>query len=174
MTPARGNGAKYNPRKDVGIRWFKEAGISSMHKTVGYLITWTTYGTWLQGESKGYVKNGKVLKGDAELKKANEDNLKSEPVKLTREQKEVVRKAILEASKRFNQKIYSIAVYSNHVHIAAEYVDVPISVIVAYYKNASRVALNIGRVWTSGYDKRYCFDEKVLKERISYVERHNN
>ena len=78
-----------------------------MHKTIGYLITWTTYGTWLQGDSKGYVKDGKVLKGgDAELKKANEDNLKSEPVKLTREQREVVRKTILEASKRFDQKIF--------------------------------------------------------------------
>lgn len=51
--------------------------------------------------------------------------------------------------------------------------DVPISVVVAYYKNASRVVLNIGRVWTKGYDKRYCFDEKALRERIAYVERHN-
>ena len=71
-----------------------------MGKTLGYMVTWTTYGTWLQGESKGYVKGGKV-EGDAELKKANEGNLKREPVRLTREQREIVRKAILEASKRF-------------------------------------------------------------------------
>jgi hypothetical protein len=27
----------------------------------------------------------------------------------------------------------------------------------------------IGRVWTKGYDKRYCFSVKDLKIRIDYV-----
>jgi len=31
-----------------------------MAKTLGYMITWTTYGTWLQGGEKGFVKNGVV------------------------------------------------------------------------------------------------------------------
>ena len=108
-----------------------------MHKTVGYLITWTMYGTWLQGESKGYVKDGKVFKEDGELKKANKSNLQSKPITLNREQKEAVKKTILDASKRFKQKIYSIAVCSNHVHIAAEYVDVPLATVIGYYKNVS-------------------------------------
>jgi len=30
-------------------------------RIIGYMVTWTTYGTWLQGEKKGYVKNGKIL-----------------------------------------------------------------------------------------------------------------
>ena len=29
-----------------------------MEKTLGYMITLTTYGTWLQGDKRGYVKNG--------------------------------------------------------------------------------------------------------------------
>jgi len=46
-------------------------------------------------------------------------------------------------------------------------------------KNAAafdRVALQakgfVGRVWTRGYDKRYCFDEESLKDRMDYVGRH--
>ncbi len=46
-------------------------------------------------------------------------------------------------------------------------------------KNAAafdRVALQakgfVRRVWTRGYDKRYCFDEKSLKDRMDYVGRH--
>ena len=36
-----------------------------MAKTLGYLITWTTYGTWLQGDERGYAKKGKVYSGSA-------------------------------------------------------------------------------------------------------------
>ena len=31
-----------------------------MAKTLGYMITWTTYGTWLQGDERGYVKDGNI------------------------------------------------------------------------------------------------------------------
>jgi len=28
-------------------------------KIIGCMLTWTTYGTWLQEDEKGYVKDGK-------------------------------------------------------------------------------------------------------------------
>ena len=88
-----------------------------------------------------------------------------------------MRDAILEASKRFKQRILAIAAYSSHVHIVCEYVDVPVSIVVGYYKNAGRIALREngldGRIWTRGYNKRFCFDEKSLTKRIEYVEGHN-
>jgi hypothetical protein len=34
------------------------------------MITFTTYGTWLQGDERGYVKNGRILPGDETLKSA--------------------------------------------------------------------------------------------------------
>ena len=147
-----------------------------MAKTVGYMITWTTYGTWLQGEKKRFVKDGEVRGENVAIKKDCEKKLEGEPVRLGRSEKDVVRDAILEAAKRFKQKILAIAVYSNHVHAVCEYVDVPIDVVVGYYKNAGRVALQKagvkGKVWTRGYDKRFCFDEKELKARIKYVNEH--
>ena len=42
-----------------------------MAKTLGYMVTWTTYGTWLQGDERGYVKNGKILSENPALKKVN-------------------------------------------------------------------------------------------------------
>jgi REP element-mobilizing transposase RayT len=149
-----------------------------MAKTVGYMVTWTTYGTWLQGENKGFVKNGEVRGENVAIKKDCEKKLEHEPVRLGRKEKEIVRGAIIEAAKRFKQKILAIAVYSNHVHIVCEYVDVPIEVIAGYYKNAGRIALQKngfkGRVWTSGYDRRFCFNKGELKTRIEYVNRHKD
>jgi len=149
-----------------------------MGKTLGYMVTWTTYGTWLQGETRGYVKDGKVRGKNAGLHRDCEKKLKSAAVRLGRREKKLVRDAIVDAAKRFKQKIYAIAVYSNHVHIVCEYVEVPIGVVVGCYKNAARMALREvgfeGRVWTRGYDKRFCFDETSLEERILYVKRHDS
>ena len=147
-----------------------------MTQTVGYMITWTTYGTWLQGDKKGFVKDGEIRGENVAIKKDCKKKLEGEPVRLGRKEKDAVRKAVLEAAKRFQQKIRAMAVCSNHVHIVAEYVDVPIGVLVGYYKNAGRAALRgsefEGKVWTRGFDKRFCFNEKALTERIKYVEEH--
>jgi hypothetical protein len=29
-----------------------------MSKIIGYMVTWTTYGSWLPGDERGYVKDG--------------------------------------------------------------------------------------------------------------------
>jgi REP element-mobilizing transposase RayT len=147
-----------------------------MAKTVGYMITWTTYGTWLQGREQGFVKDGEVRGENIAIKRDCENKLESKPVRLGHRERDIVREAIVKASKRFGQKIPAIAVCSNHVHIVAEYIDVPIAVLAGYYKNAGRVALKqcgiVGKVWTRGYDKRFCFSEKDLRARAEYVSKH--
>jgi hypothetical protein len=148
-----------------------------MPKTVGYMLTWTTYGTWLQGEEKGFVKDAQVRGENVALKTDCDKKLKGSAVRFRGKEKAIVGDAIVEASGRFKQRIRAIAEHSNHVHIVCEYVDVPIGVLVGHYKNVARVALQkdgfVGRVWTRGFDKRYCFDEKSLQERIEYVRRHD-
>ena len=148
-----------------------------MGKLLGYMLTWTTYGSWLQREKKGYVKDGKVLGENPKLREANIESQAGNSVTLTNEQQRIVRQAILSQARKLGQKIYSIAVCSNHVHVLAEYISDPIKEVVGYYKSAARIALQkngfVGRVWTKGYDKRYCFDKKSLKNRIDYVRRHN-
>ena len=96
------------------------------------MITWTTYGTWLQGRKQGFVKDGQTRGENIAIKRDCENKLESKPVRLRYRERNTVREAIEEASKCFGQKILAIAVCSNHVHIAAEYVDVPIEVIVGY------------------------------------------
>jgi len=148
-----------------------------MAKTIGYMITWTTYGTWLQGDERGYVKNGKILPTNQPLEDSNKQNLSKEPVKLTKIHRQIVQKAILEKAKQLNQKICALSVSSNHVHIVAEYIAMPIGLVIRHYKGSAQAALRKvgipGRIWTKGFDKRYCFDEKTLNNRIDYVNMHN-
>jgi len=146
-------------------------------KTLGYMITWTTYGTWLQGDERGYVKNGQSYHGNKVLMQRNEQLQSQEMMKLSINQQQVVRKAITKEAESKNQHIYALSVQSNHVHIVVEYTRQPISKIVAYYKNSARLALKAaghnGKLWTKGYDKRYCFDRTALEQRIKYVQDHN-
>ncbi len=146
-------------------------------KTLGYMITWTTYGTWLQGDGRGYVKNGQTYDGNKALMQRNIKLQAQDMIKLSRNQQQVVRKAITEEAKSQDQHLYALSVQSNHVHMVAEYTRQPISYIVAYYKKSARLAMKAaghnGKLWTKEYDKRFCFDRTALEQRIKYVQEHN-
>lgn len=141
------------------------------------MLTWTTYGTWLQGDRRGYVKNGKILPTERRLHKTNVAELSGSPVKLSLAQRRTVRSAILAEAEKLGQKILALAIGSNHVHVVVEYIPRPIGRVVSHYKNAARLALtkmgNTNRWWTKGYDKRYCFDKCSLQSRIAYVISHS-
>jgi hypothetical protein len=145
-------------------------------KLVGYMLTWTTYGTWLQGNKKGYVKEGKILEPSEALEKDNLSRLKCSPVRLNHRQKMIVETAIKKKALELNQKILAIIVYSNHVHVVVEKDLLSIEETVSYYKNAARVALrNVGfntRLWSRGFDKQFCYNQKELEQKIAYVKRH--
>ena len=140
------------------------------------MLTWTTYGTWLQGDKRGYVKKGEILPGDERLLEANKNIQSEDTFRLNSQQKRIVYDAIMNQAGAIGQKVLAIVVYSNHIHIVAEYIPKPVSNIVAYYKTAGRLALKEvginGRIWTIGYDKRYCFDQRALGQKIRYVQNH--
>ena len=148
-----------------------------MAKTLGYMITWTTYGTWLQGDERGYVKNGRICPGNKALMQSNKQLQLQDAIRLSSAQQQVVRKAIIEEAASRGQRIYALAVQPTHIHIVAEYVPQPIGKVVAFYKKAGRLALKTlghnGKLWTRGYDKRFCFDEESLRRRIRYVDSQN-
>ena len=150
----------------------------TMSNMIGYMVTWTTYGSWLQGDNRGYVKDGKILPSNQQILLANRRLQRFETIKLNPEQRAVVHQAILDEAKRVGQKIDAIAVCEHHVHIVARPCRESIPQIVSRYKNVAMFALcknaQIGRVWTRGFDKRFCFTEEDLKHKIDYVRRHSS
>jgi REP element-mobilizing transposase RayT len=119
----------------------------------------------LQGNERGYVKKGKILGENTKLKKANVESMPRNEVRLNKKQQEIVKEAIFEEAEKTKEKILALAVCSNHIHMVLRYAIKPIEKSAGRFKNAARV-------WARGFDKRYCFDEKSLKNRIDYVEKH--
>lgn len=141
------------------------------------MLTWSTYGTWLQGDERGFVRDGKILAGNKGLARANALSQVQGAVKLSRTQRGLVREAIVKEAALREQNVYALSVRATHVHIVVENIQMPISNMVAYYKKAGRLALKAtgytGKVWTRGYDKRYCFDKARLEKKIRYVKMHD-
>jgi hypothetical protein len=167
--------------KRIGKLWLCQSKFFNMlfvmEKMIGYMLTWTTYGSWLQGDKRGYVKDGQVLYGNRKLREENTRNLQGKTVRLTKSQCEIVRKAIQREASEMGQKIYALAVCPFHVHIVVDCIQEPIEKAVGRYKRAAILLLKengcAGKVWTRGYDKRYCYDKESLDKRIGYVKPHN-
>ena len=141
------------------------------------MLTWTTYGRWLQGDGRGYSRDGRVLGRDPGVRRANRDALKGDAVCLSTEERQIVEEAINSEARSLGQKIYAAAVCPRHVHLVLECNSETMETTAARYKRAATAALTSsgfeGKIWTRGYDKRFCFDEKTLRNRIEYVLRHN-
>jgi len=149
-----------------------------MSKIVGYMVTWTTYGSWLPGDERRYVANGQILQVDLKTLQRNKKRQKSPTVKLNKKEIHLVRQVILNEAERIGHKVEALAVCSSHVHLAARPHSESIEDVVGRYKSITTHTLwnlgHKGHIWTKGFDKRFCFSEENLTRKIQYVNKHND
>jgi len=141
------------------------------------MLTWTTYGSWLQGDRRGYVKDGEILLANKALNAANRAVMASPEVSLTAVQRRIAEDALRKEAETLGQELLAVAVGNNHVHVVVTANGLEPGNSVSHYKNAARLTLQSdgfrGRLWTRGFSKRYCFDEHGLHAMIEYVNAHN-
>lgn len=97
-----------------------------------WLLTWTTYGTWLPGDERGFVssvrdgKGGKVthnLYGTPEekdwphLHEKMRQSLKGPPILLTSDQAQAVAEQMHETCRYRGWQIVAMAIMANHCHV---------------------------------------------------------
>lgn len=144
---------------------------------IAYMLTWTTYGAWLQGNEGGYIKDGKKCDPSPGLYHRNQMSLKQPPVLLSDVQREQVKTQIISEAERIGQKIHALTVQEKHVHLVLEKTSEKIEAAVHRYKRTATHVLRQngfeGKVWASGYDKRFCFTREQLAMRVEYVRGHD-
>ncbi|MBN2562587.1 MAG: transposase [Phycisphaerae bacterium] len=100
---------------------------------LAYLLTWTTYGTWLRGDRRGYV--GRTLRrrdgvapmrneygtpydaDDGRTYNWDANALKSSPANLTQDQAVCAAEAFCEVGARSGYELIRASVMSDHVHV---------------------------------------------------------
>jgi REP element-mobilizing transposase RayT len=160
-----------------------------MEKPFALHITWTTFGTWLPGDQRGYVTNtvasdggfqkkentpGTPYTADAPFMSARARALQQRPTALlTASLARVAAAAMVSAATARGWRIVRGALMPNHIHMVV--IDCPAdgSAVRRVLKGTSQAALNreagAQRWWTAGGSDRYKNDDDAIAAAIRYV-----
>ena len=147
-----------------------------MNDPITYFITWTTYGTWLPGDSRGWRKKGQGAQPPQPLLEAwcRERMMESEVV-LTETQRGKVEAVCHEHATIRGWALHAVNARSNHVHLAVTADKGPKVVRDQFKANATRVlrenpdALRKDEIWTQGGDCEIIDGEEALERVILYI-----
>ena len=143
---------------------------------VAYFLTWTTYGTWLLGDERGWNRKGTVENQlpnpfFAEIAAAD---LKEKSFLLAGTDRLLVEKAILAHCEIRNWVLHAVNVRSNHAHVVVEASGYKPDVVAGQFKAWSTrklKAIHPGRkrFWTQGSSCRWINGENGLEKAIEYT-----
>jgi REP element-mobilizing transposase RayT len=146
---------------------------------LAYFLTWTTYGTWLPGDKRGWVDHsrthGEVVDGPNRILQRGARSLMPEAeVTLDADQRAVVEAALRDCLHKQSWHEHAISARSNHVHAVVTAYDVPPGKVMGILKASATKCLNTTftprkRWWTHEGSKRILFTEEALGNAIRYV-----
>ena len=139
-------------------------------------ITWTTYGTWLPGDSRGWRKwKAGQQQPQPLLENWCRDRMKEKPVTLTDTQREAVDKTIREHASIRGWELHACSVRSNHVHVAVTAAAPPKRVRDQFKANGTRVLreppnpITNEKIWTKGGDIEFIDTDDDLEQVVIYI-----
>ena len=152
--------------------------------TIACLITWTTYGTWLHGDARGWVQKG--ISGIQEPNPEREHQARAlmaeSEVRLTSAQRVIIEETIRDHCRRRGWVLHAVNARSNHVHVVVTAERDPEAVRDQLKSWCSRklsdhaglteaVARKAGRRhwFTEGGDIQKIDEEEHLQNAIHYV-----
>ena len=159
-----------------------------------WFLTWTTYGTWLPGDSRGFVSNVQDGPGpevrhnipgtpcDADLpglEASARRSLKCPPIYLTREQADLLLTQFRETAAYRGWTLLAVAVMGNHVHLVVGVPGDPDpETLLRDFKSYGSRTLNrhcgtpaSGTWWTTSGSKRKLPHDEAVLSATDYVVR---
>jgi len=79
---------------------------------------------------------------------------------------------LIAGASQYGYTVLAASIESWHVHVLADHGYDSAATVIGRLKTAMRKAVDRGRIWTAGYDKRFCFDAAALSRRRDYINRH--
>ncbi len=151
---------------------------------LAYHITWTTYGTWLPGDARGWVKSRVwgIQAPDPEREQQARDHMAEPAVVLTPDQRTLVEQTVRDHCRLRGWMLHAVNARTNHVHVVVTANREPDEVMGQFKAWCSRnlsdqaglvaaVARKAGRRrwFTEGGDKERIEDKQYLENAIQYV-----
>ena len=147
-----------------------------MDSVAGYFITWTTYGTWLPGDQRGWRLRLKGQKLPEPLLEAwCEKQMKGEAVLLGIDDRKTVEDACHAHCVFRGWELKAVNARTNHVHVVVITNKSPQSTRDELKANCTRMLrmqskpLNVLKTWTAGGDCEVLADDDELLGAMHYV-----
>jgi REP element-mobilizing transposase RayT len=154
-----------------------------MSEPLAYLLTWTTYGSWLPGDLRGWVEQGVsgIQLPDVERKCQAIICMTDDAVVLDAAQREIVETTIRDHCAIRNWQLHAVNVRTNHVHVVASAGVKPEEVMRQFKAWCSRRLSDhsgLGadvtkqgrkRWWTEHGSTKWINDDEYLMNAIRYV-----
>ena len=162
-----------------------------MPDALAYFLTWTTYGTWLPGDERGWVERGKGFQSPSRIRKVEAEAIMTEDAcRLDAEQRIIVEDTVKDHCRIRGWELHTVNARSNHVHAVVAANEAPKIVrnqlkawctrnLKENVRNRSRVRACGPRSngnapirkkwWTEGGSIRLLDDEVSLESAILYV-----
>jgi len=149
---------------------------------IAYLITFTTYGTWLHGDKRGSVNKGHnqynsdFVSPDTVLRRKEQIVLKNPPLILNKKHREIVLCAIMRVCEFHGWFAHAVHVRANHVHIVVSGRAKPEQMMVDFKAYATRAIkkhhneqTKTKKYWTRHGSTKYIWTKERLASAIKYV-----
>ena len=147
---------------------------------VALFLTWTTYGSWLPGDSRGWVdRRGGVQVANRFVEQAARRQMVMRPITLTSLQRGVVARSIAAHCRFRGWTLHACQCRTQHVHVVLTAVDSSASTAMSELKAWGTRALDTHeerrsvskswRWWAKGGSGRLLFDQRSLEDVAIYV-----
>jgi REP element-mobilizing transposase RayT len=161
----------------------KDIGRAPMDEPLAFFLTWTTYGTWLPGDERGWVdKPGHFREANGWLRTLAKMRMTEEAITMDGAQRQVVEETIRQHCSIRNWHLHAVSARSNHVHVVVTAAGRDPDDVINQFKawctrrlkehqrsrgvNERDVRANW---WTQRGSRRWLNDEASLSAAIDYV-----
>ena len=143
---------------------------------IAVFITWTTYGTWLPGDDRGWHRRGEGgIKPPNELMKTSaQSEMKESPFKQTKADRAIVEDTVNRHCDIRGWKLHAVNARSNHVHVVVTASGYKPETVRDQFKawctrNLKPIYSDRERFWTEGGSCRRINSEEDLVAAIKYT-----
>ncbi len=150
--------------------------------TLAYFLTWTTYGTWLPGDERGWVKwHGGFQQPSESLRQYSTAKMVESAITLDPQQRELVDATIRRHCEIRHWSMHALNVRTNHVHVVVTANEYAPDTVVEQFKAWSTRKLKGQSAsgadsveirkhwWTEGSSRKFIHREADLAAAVEYV-----
>ncbi|WDQ15716.1 transposase [Rhodopirellula sp. P2] len=152
------------------------AGNSDLADPITLFITWTTYGTWLPGDNRGWRKwKAGEQQPQPLLEDWCRDRMKEKPLTLNESQRTEVKTMIRKHASIRGWALHAVSVRSNHAHVAVTACAPPKRVRDQFKANGTtalrrmKTPVTHEKVWTKGGDIEFIDTDDDLEQVVLYI-----